>query len=209
MLVGGSTRIPKIQNMLKEHFPGQPLDHKINPDEAVAQGAGLLAHQIRTTGDILIEKPYVDLTTKGGISEITEDEVLNAVVTFTDVNPISQGLEHNGGAMNILIKRNEAIPCEKSKLFTNNTDYCEEIAFKIYQGERALVRDCELVGEFDLSGFGKSPARTERIKTTFALDNNGILSVNAENTKEGAPSKIIEVKAIGTLTDAEIANMIK
>lgn len=195
--------------MLKDHFPGQPLDHKINPDEAVAQGAGILAHQIRTLGDVQVENVGADTTTKGGIAEITEDEVLNAVVMFKDVNPISQGLEHNGGAMNILIKRNEKIPCEKSKLFTNNTDYCEQIAFKIFQGERALVKDCELVGEFDLSGFGKSPARTERIKTTFSINEDGILKVNAENQKAGAPTKDITVSAVGALTPVEIARMIK
>ena len=111
--------------------------------------------------------------------------------------------------MNILINRNEQIPCEKSKLFTNNTDYCEQIAFKIYQGERALVKDCEFVGEFDLSGFGKSPARTERIKTTFSMNTDGILTVNAENQKAGAPSKDIEVKSISALTPNEIDRMIK
>jgi len=83
-------------------------------------------------GEIKIENVEADLTTKGGIAEITEDTVLRTVVMFKDVNPIPQGLEHNGGEMNILINSNETIPCEKSKLFTNNTDYCEQIAFKIY-----------------------------------------------------------------------------
>jgi len=76
VLVGGSTRIPKIQEMLKAYFPGQALDHQINPDEAVAQGAGILAHQIRTKGNILIENPKADLTTKGGIMEATDDVVV-------------------------------------------------------------------------------------------------------------------------------------
>jgi molecular chaperone DnaK (HSP70) len=83
-------------------------------------------------GEVQVENVGADTTTKGGIAEITEDEVLNAVVMFKDVNPISQGLEHNGGAMNILVNRNEKIPCVKSKFFTNNTDYCEQIAFKIF-----------------------------------------------------------------------------
>jgi len=76
VLVGGSTRIPKIQDMLKAYFPGQPLDHQINPDEAVAQGAGILAHQIRTKGDILKENPKADLNTRGGIAEVTDDVVV-------------------------------------------------------------------------------------------------------------------------------------
>jgi len=102
--------------------------------------------------------------------------------------------------MNVLIKRNAKIPCEATKIFTNNTDYCELIEFKIYQGERTLVRDCTLIGQFDLSGFGNSVKGTERIKTTFSMNADGILKVDAKNAKPGAPSANIDIKSNATLT---------
>ena len=86
--------------------------------------------------------------------EVPDDEVHKTIKDFRDVNPIAVGLEANGGEMKVFIARNAAVPSETTKVFTNSDDYCELISFKIFQGERALVRDCEMIGEFDVSGFG-------------------------------------------------------
>ncbi|CAN1139947.1 Heat shock 70 kDa protein BIP2 [Linum perenne] len=164
VLVGGSTRIPKVRELLKEMFDGKEPSQSVNPDEAVAHGAAI----------------------QGGMLGGHSDALL------IDVTPLTLGIETVGGVMTPLIPRNTAIPTKKSKVFSTYQDQQTTVSIKVYQGERALTKDCIELGEFDLSGIPPAKRGVPQIEVTFEVDVNGILSVKAED-KAAKKSKSLTI----------------
>ncbi|CAN1298140.1 Heat shock 70 kDa protein BIP1 [Linum perenne] len=169
VLVGGSTRIPKVRELLKEMFDGKEPSQSVNPDEAVAHGAAI-------QGGML-----------GGHSVFVFVDAL-----LIDVTPLTLGIETVGGVMTPLIPRNTAIPTKKSKVFSTYQDQQTTVSIKVYQGERALTKDCIELGEFDLSGIPPAKRGVPQIEVTFEVDVNGILSVKAED-KAAKKSKSLTI----------------
>nr|XP_027103294.1 mediator of RNA polymerase II transcription subunit 37a-like [Coffea arabica] len=186
VLVGGSTRIPKVQQLLKEFFDGKEPSRGINPDEAVAHGAAV-------QGAIL----------GGHGGEETKD------VLVIDVTPLSLGLETVGGVMRKLIPRNSGIPIKKSQVFTTYQDQQTTVSIKVYQGERSLTKDCHELGKFDLSGIPPAPRGVPQIEVTFGVDANGILQVTAMDKAAKKSNSITITNEKGHLTPEEIDRMVK
>jgi heat shock 70kDa protein 1/2/6/8 len=186
VLVGGSTRIPKIQEMLSAHFGGKPLCRDINPDEAVAYGAAV-------QGGVL----------SGEGSSTTQDLLL------VDVTPLSLGIETTGGVMSTILKRNTSIPCRQTARYSTEDDFQTSIDVRVFEGERSMVKDNNFLGEFNVSGIKNAKAGEPKIDVTFELDANGILNVSARDADTGAHAHTVIANSPGHISADEIARMIR
>ena len=186
VLVGGSTRIPKIQKLVSDFFNGKEPNKSINPDEAVAYGAAVQAAIL-----------------SGDTSSKSTNEIL-----LLDVAPLSLGIETAGGVMTALIKRNTTIPTKKSEVFSTFSDNQPGVLIQVFEGERARTKDNNLLGKFELSGIPPAPRGVPQIEVTFDVDANGIMNVSALEKGTGKTNKIVITNDKGRLSKEEIERML-
>jgi len=185
VLVGGSTRIPKIQKLVSDYFNGKEPNKSINPDEAVAYGAAVQAAIL-----------------SGDTSSKTQE------ILLLDVAPLSIGIETAGGVTTALIKRNSTIPTKKSEIFSTFSDNQPGVLIQVYEGERARTKDNNLLGKFELTGIPPAPRGVPQIEVTFDVDANGIINVSAVEKGTGKTNKIVITNDKGRLSKEEIERML-